>query len=78
MRSALIKFQAWRLDRKKRALHRSLQWWERERVKGKTQFVVRTALTYGLSIVGINDVFNNLFNSGSEYPNFCLMALFWP
>lgn len=78
MRSALIKFQAWRLDRNKRALHRSLQWWERERAKGKNQFVVRTALTYGLTIVGLHDVYDNLFKGGTEYPDFCLMAVFWP
>ena len=78
MRSALTRFQAWRLRRKERALQRSLQWWEKERAKGKRQFVVRTALTYGLTIVGLHDVYDNLFKGGTEYPEFWVRTLFWP
>ena len=78
MRSELKRVQAWRLRRKERALQRSLQWWERERAKGKGKFVVRTALTYGLTIVGLHDVYDNLFKGGTEYPEFCLAAVFWP
>ena len=45
---AIQRKPVWRLRREQR----SLQSWEQERVKGKARFVVRIALTYGLTIVG--------------------------
>ena len=78
MKTALTRFQAWRLHRKERALQRSLLWWERERAKGQTEFVIRSALTYGLTIVGVHDVYNNLFEAGTDYYEFVIMVLFWP
>lgn len=72
MRRVLKRVEAWRVRKRQR----SLQWWERERANGKTRFVFRFGLTYGLTIVGLNDVYANLFNGGTQYFDF-YSAAFW-
>ena len=56
MNSALQRIQAWRSLRKERKERRALEWWERKRVEGKTRFVWRSALVYGLSTAGVIDI----------------------
>jgi hypothetical protein len=56
MKGSLKKVQAWRCVRHQRREQRSLEWWERERANGKTRFVIRSALTYGLTTAGVSDL----------------------
>ena len=67
MKGSLKRIQAWRSRRVQRRHQRSLEWWERERANGKTRFVIRSALTYGLTIVGLTDVFGHLFSSTEPF-----------
>jgi hypothetical protein len=63
MNSSLSRIQAWRSRRVQRRHQRSLEWWERERANGKTRFVIRSALTYGLTIVAVSDIVGHLFHN---------------
>ena len=67
MKGSLKRIQAWRSRRVQRRDQRSLEWWERERAKGKTRFVIRSALTYGLTIVGLTDILGHLFSSTEPF-----------
>jgi hypothetical protein len=58
MNSALQRIRAWRSLRERRALER----WEQLRAKGKTRFVIQSALTYGFVIVGATDAIEHLFD----------------
>ena len=58
----LKRIQAWR----SRKEQRSLQRWEQVRAEGKAQFVRRTALTFGLTIVGATHLFDQVFLSGTN------------
>ena len=51
-----------KLDREQRVLES----WERERVKGKTRFVWRMALTYSLTFVGGIHALEHVFGIGTE------------
>ena len=75
MNSSLQKFKAWRVQRKKRAKERSLRKWEQIRADGKRRFVRRTALAYGLTVVGATDVYERLFHGESE--SFLPLKLFF-
>jgi hypothetical protein len=63
MNNSLKKFQAWRSRREQRSLER----WERIRAEGKLRFVVQTSLTYGLSVVGVIDVFDRIFDGTQNF-----------
>jgi len=63
MKGSLKGIQAWRSRRVQRRHQRSLEWWERERANGKTRFVIRSALTYGLTIVAVTDIVGHLFHN---------------
>ena len=63
MRKWLNRIQAWR----SRKELRSLQWWERERAYGKSRFIWRSALTLGLTVAAVSDVFHHVgFGGESE------------
>jgi hypothetical protein len=62
MKSPVKAIQAWRSGRELRAL----QQWTQIRVKGKGRFVFRTALYYGIAMVGISDALDRIFTGGSE------------
>ena len=62
MRKWLNKIQAWR----SRKELRSLQWWERERAYGKSQFILRSALTLGLTMTAVSDVFMQIGLGGKS------------
>lgn len=49
--------RAWRSRRELR----ELQQWEQIRKKGKGRFLIRTSIYYGFAIVGITDLYENLF-----------------
>lgn len=63
MNNSLTKLQAWRSRRQLR----SLRQWERIRADGKTWFVSRTALGFGLTITGGNHVLDHVFD-GTQAP----------
>jgi len=54
----------------------ALELWERQRADGKKRFVIRSALTYGLRMIGVVDVNNHIF--GGSQSDLCLAAVFWP
>ena len=58
MNGALQRIKAWRFRRELRSLER----WEQLRVEGKTRFVVRSALTYGLVFVGMTHAVEQFFD----------------
>ena len=62
MRKWLNRIQAWR----SRKELRSLQWWERERAYGKSRFIYRSALTLGLTVAAVSDVFHHIVGGESE------------
>ena len=62
MSSALQKNQARRLRKEQRLLEQ----WEQVRVEGKTGFVRRTALTYGLTVTGLNDILQRFFQGEAQ------------
>jgi uncharacterized membrane protein len=66
MNNALQRIQAWRSLRKQSKERRALEWWERKRVEGKTRFVWRTALVYGLSVAGVADIFQRVWFGESD------------
>ena len=70
MNNSLKKFQAWRSRRQLRSLER----WEQIRAEGKARFVVRTALTYGLTVVGLIHVSDQVFLDGAQ-PSISLFKL---
>lgn len=70
IKSSLKGIQGWRSRRQLRSLQR----WERIRAEGKGRFVFRTALGYGLAVVGVTDVLNHLFDGGTE-PSISLVKL---
>ena len=67
MNGSVKTIQAWRSRRHQRSEQRSLEWWERQRADGKTRFVIRSALTYGLTIVGLTDIVGRLFSSTEPF-----------
>ena len=69
MRKSLNRIQAWRSQRDLR----SLQWWERERARGKSRFIWRSALTLGLTVAAVSDVFHHIF--GGETNNLLFTAI---
>ena len=69
MKAWLKKIQPWRLRRQQRSLER----WEQIRAEGKKRFVFRTALTYGLTVVGANHFFDHVF--GEIQPSISLVKL---
>ena len=76
MKAWLKRIQVWRSRRHHRKEQRSLEWWERQRANGKKRFVIRTALTYGLTMIGVVGVNNHFF--GGSQSDLCLAAVFWP
>ena len=62
MINPLTKYEAWNLRREQRSLER----WAQIRVEGKPRFVVTTALTYGLSVVGVTDVVYRILSVGEH------------
>lgn len=62
MNNPLTKIQAWRSRQQLRSLER----WERIRAEGKAKFVRRTALTYGLTVVGATHLVDQMFFGGHE------------
>jgi hypothetical protein len=62
MNNSPSKLQAWRSRRKLR----SLKQWEKIRTKGKARYVIQSAVTWGLSMVGLMDVYEHLFGSGQS------------
>src|SRR5690349_12297756 len=62
MKAWLNKIRSWRARRKLR----SLRWWEKTRAKGRGWFIIKGALTYGFTVVGMSDVYENLFH-GHNY-----------
>ncbi len=75
MKAWLKRIQVWRSYRHHRKEQRALELWERQRADGKKRFVIRSALTYGLMMVGIVDVSNHF--GGSQSPLW-LAVVFWP
>jgi hypothetical protein len=71
MNTSLKKIQAWRSRRKQRSLER----WEQIRAKGKARFVVQSALTLSLTMVGATNVVDHLFGS-DQYP-ISLSRIIW-
>ena len=53
MNNSLKKYQALRSRREQRSLER----WAQIRAEGQKWFVVKTSLTYGLTMVGVMDVY---------------------
>ena len=72
MNKCLSKIQALRSRRKQR----SLQWWERERAKGKTRYILRTGVTVGVMVVAVADILKHLSGSSNSASNL-LFTLFW-
>jgi hypothetical protein len=70
MNSSLQRIKAWRSRRQRRSLER----WEQIRAAGKKRFIVRTGLTYGLTVVGATDFFNHVFAGGTQ-PSISLIKL---
>ncbi len=62
MKKWLNRIQGWR----SRKELRSLQWWERERAYGKSRFILRIGLTYGLTVVGVTDISRHVFGEGAH------------
>src|SRR5687768_13260669 len=58
MKKWLKRFQAWRAQRQRFSVER----WERVRAKGKTRFIVRTALTYGLAVTAAMGILDYVFD----------------
>jgi hypothetical protein len=54
--------KTWRSQRELR----SLQWWEQKRAKGRSQFILRTALTFGLTMTATFDIFEHVFYGGAH------------
>jgi|SRR5215213_607459 len=61
MKSLLKEIQAWRSRRQQRWLER----WEQTRAEGKRRFIVRTAITNALTVVGATYVYEHLFYGGT-------------
>ena len=61
MKAWLKRIQAWRSRRHQRREQRSLERWEQIRAEGKSRFVVRTALTSGLTVVGATHAYESFF-----------------
>ena len=70
MRKWLNRIKVWR----SRKELRSLQWWERERAYGKSRFVWRSALTLGLTVTAVSDVFIEI-GVGGESETLWLKAI---
>lgn len=66
MKALLKRIQAWRSRRVQRREQRALEWWERQRADGR-RFVIRSALTYGLTTVGVTDAVGRLFSSTEPF-----------
>jgi len=62
MKLWLKRIQTWRSRRQLRLLES----WEQTRAKGKKRFVFETALSYGVCVVGVTDVFEYL-RHGAHY-----------
>lgn len=43
---------------------RSLQQWEQIRAKGKARFIIQSALTSGLTMIGVTDVVDHVLGNG--------------
>ena len=56
MKSPRTMIRAWRSRRKLRTLEE----WERIRVKGRGRYIVRVALYYGFAIVGVVDFYDQI------------------
>ena len=67
--------QASRSTKRSLRERRSLEQWERIRAEGKARFVRRSALTYGLTLVGVSDVCQHVFDGQPE--PFILVKLFF-
>ena len=65
MRNSLKKLQAWRSRRSQRRSQRALEQWEQIRTHGKARFVLRVALTVGLTMVGLNDVYRHVYGESA-------------
>ena len=64
MKSLLKLIRAWRSRRQQRWLER----WEQTRTEGKAQFIVRTALTNALTVVGVTHVYHYVFYGPTPIP----------
>jgi len=62
MNNPLKKFQVWRSQREQRELER----WARVRAQGKVRFVVNAALTFGLTVCGLMDVSDRIFDAAQH------------
>lgn len=65
----------WRSAKRSLRERRSLEKWEQIRAEGKKRFVRRTALAYALTMVGMTDVVQRLFERETE--SFILFNLFF-
>ena len=74
MNNSLKKIQAWRSRRQLRSLER----WERMRAQGKARFVFGGALAYGLTMAGIIDVIDNVFDGGTQFSTLLYYAIVYP
>ena len=72
MNKCLSKIQGLRSGRNQR----SLQWWERERAKGKARYILRTGLTVGVMVVAVADILKHLSGSSNSASDL-LFTLFW-
>ena len=73
MKGALKKYKAWRSRRRLLALQR----WEEIRAQGQARFVVQTALTFSLAMIGMMDVLDHI-GGGSESSTLVSRAIFSP
>ena len=65
--------RGWRLQRRQRSLVR----WELERAKGKTSFVIRSALIYSLIMTAVQDFFMDSFADEDRLYRFLFNAIFY-
>lgn len=65
--------QAWRSERK----IKSLASWEQERARGKTRFVIRTAMIYSLLMTAAEDFLNYGLTGESHLARFLFNAIFY-
>ena len=65
--------QAWRLQRRRRALAA----WEQRRAKGRASFVVRSALIYSLIMTAWSDFFGLGLAGETRFANFLFSAIMY-
>ena len=71
------KFQPSRTLRKQHRERRSLERWEQIRAEGQARFILRSALTFSLTMIGASDVFDHIFYGGARSSTFLSGATFY-